>query len=91
VWEGDIRFLWRSKGGTGWPEQWGELALRPHGAGTRMELRVRTRSALPLLGGVATLLVNPLFLAPTFRAWLRNLGRAAEAESGQRGASPGSL
>ena len=39
---------------------------------------MRTRSALPLVGGMATLLVNPLFLAPTFAGWLRNLARAAE-------------
>ena len=50
------------------------------GSGTRIELRVRTRSALPLVGGAATLLVNPLFLAPTFSRWLRNLARAAEQE-----------
>ena len=91
AWEGDAHFLWRSDEGTGCPEQWGELALRPHGAGTRMELRARTRSALPVLGGAATLLVNPLFLAPVFSGWLRNLVRAADAEGHQPGASPGSL
>jgi hypothetical protein len=90
-WVGDTRFVWRAEGGTGRPEQFGELLLLPEGAGTRMELRVRTRSALPLLGGAATLLVNPLFLGPTFAGWLRNLARAVEAESGQRGASAGSL
>jgi len=31
-----------------------------------------------VLGGAATLLVNPLILAPTFSGWLRNLARAAE-------------
>ena len=43
-----------------------------------MELRARTRSGLPFLGGAATLLVNPLFLEPTFSGWLRNLARTAE-------------
>jgi hypothetical protein len=90
-WVGNTRFVWRAEGGTGRPEQFGELLLVPEGAGTQMELRVRTRSALPVLGGAATLLFNPLFLAPTFSAWLRNLARAAEAEGGrQPGTSPGS-
>ena len=40
-------------------------------------------------GGLATLLINPLFLAPTFSAWLRNLARVAEAEGNHRPA-PGS-
>jgi len=78
AWEGDERFWWWAEGGTGRPEQYGALWLLPHGAGARMELRARTRSALPVLGGAATLLVNPLFLAPTFSGWLRNLARAAE-------------
>jgi hypothetical protein len=78
AWEGDERFWWRSEGGTGRPEQHGALWLLPHGSGARLELRARTRSALPVLGGAATLLVNPLFLAPTFSRWLRNLARAAE-------------
>jgi hypothetical protein len=81
-WEGDTRFTWRAEGGTGRPEQRGELLLQPEGRGTRMELRVRTRSALPVLGGAATLLVNPLYLRPTFAGWLRNLARAAEAGAG---------
>jgi hypothetical protein len=82
AWEGDRRFVWHAEGGTGWPEQYGELMLHPNGPGTRMELRARTRSALPLLGGLGTLLVNPLFLAPAFSGWLRNLARAAEEETG---------
>lgn len=90
AWDEEGRFNWRSEGGTGRPEQEGALLLRPDGAGTWLELSARTRSALPLLGGAATLLVGPLFLAPTFAAWLRNLARAAEgmeaAQSGQ--ASP---
>jgi hypothetical protein len=75
-WEGDQRFWWRSEGGTGRPEQYGALWLLPRGTGTRMELRARTRSALPLAGGAATLLVNPLFLRATFSGWLRNLSQA---------------
>lgn len=78
-WEADRRFVWRTEGGTGRPEQWGELALRPLEGGTRLELRAWTRSALPLLGGAGSLLVNPLFLGPTFSGWLGNLARAAEA------------
>jgi hypothetical protein len=78
AWEGDRSFWWRAEGGTGWPKQHGAMWLLPHCTGTRMELRVRTRSALPALGGAATLLVNPLFLAPTFSSWLRNLARTAE-------------
>jgi hypothetical protein len=81
AWEGEDRFWWRAEGGTGRPEQYGALWLLPDGSGTRIELRVRTRSALPLLGGAATLLVNPLFLAPTFSHWLRNLAQAAERET----------
>lgn len=77
AWEGDGRFWWRAEGGTGRPEQAGALWLLPRGTGTRMELRARTRSSLPLLGGAATVLVNPLFLAPTFSGWLRNLALAA--------------
>jgi hypothetical protein len=79
AWEGDRRFAWQSEGGTGWPEQRGELCLQPENGGTRLELRAWTRSALPLLGGAGTLLVNPLFLAPAFSGWLQNLARAAEA------------
>jgi hypothetical protein len=77
-WDGDARFEWRAEGGTGWPQQHGVLELLPQGTGTRLELYARTRSGLPLLGGLATLLVNPLFLAPAFSAWLRNLARAAD-------------
>jgi hypothetical protein len=88
-WERDSRFEWRAEGGAGWPEQRGVLWLQPQGGGTLLELRAWTRSRLPLLGGLATLLVNPLFLAPTFSAWLRNLARVAEAEENYR-AAPGS-
>jgi hypothetical protein len=80
AWEGDRGFWWQAEGGTGRPEQWGALWLLPRGEGTRLELRARTRSALPLLGGAATLLVNPCFLTPTFTGWLHNLARAAEAD-----------
>jgi hypothetical protein len=76
-----IRFRWHAEGGTGRPEQSAELLLRPADGGTRLELTARTRSDLPLLGGLATLLVNPLFLTPTFAGWLRNLTSAAEAEA----------
>jgi hypothetical protein len=78
LWEGDTLFLWWSEGGTGCPDHSGSLTLTPDGAGTRMELWAETRSAFPLLGGAATLLVNPLFLRPAFEGWLRNLARVAE-------------
>jgi hypothetical protein len=78
IWEDDTRFVWWSEGGTGRPEHCGCLRLQPNETDTSMELRTATRSGLPLLGGAATLLVNPLFLAPAFTAWLRNLARAAE-------------
>jgi hypothetical protein len=81
VWEGDTRFLWWSEGGTGWAEHDGSLTLIGHGSGTRLELWAETRSGLPLLGGLGTLLVNPLFLAPAFRGWLENLARAAERDA----------
>jgi hypothetical protein len=72
-WWGDSEFNWFSEGGTGLPEHTGTLMLTPHEGGTRLELWAETRSAVPLLGGLGTLLVNPLFLAPTFGGWLRNL------------------
>jgi hypothetical protein len=78
LWEGDTRFLWWAEGGSGCPDHSGSLTLTPHAAGTRLELWAETRSAVPLLGGAATLLVNPLFLAPTLTQWLRNLARAAD-------------
>jgi hypothetical protein len=77
LWEGDTLFLWWSEGGTGCPDHSGSLSLTPHDAGTRLELWAETRSAFPLLGGAATLLVNPLFLKPAFEGWLCNLARAA--------------
>jgi hypothetical protein len=80
-WEGDTSFSWYSERGTGRPEHTGSLTLTPHAGGTRLELRAETRSALPLLGGLGTLLVNPLFLAPTFEGWLRNMARQAESSA----------
>jgi hypothetical protein len=77
-WYGDAEFGWFSRGGTGRPEQHGTLTLSPHNGGTRIDLWAETRSALPLLGGLGTLLVNPLFLAPTFEGWLQNIARRAE-------------
>jgi hypothetical protein len=74
AWWGDERFAWAAEAGTGCPQQQGQLRLLPQDGGTRLELEVWTRSALPVVGGLATLLVNPLFLAPTFGQWLRNLG-----------------
>ena len=62
AWEGNRHFWWRAEGGTGRPEQHGALWLIPCAIGTRLELRAQTRSALPILGGAATLLVNPLFV-----------------------------
>jgi hypothetical protein len=62
---GAVRFRWHAEGGTGRPEQSAELLLRPSNGCTRLELTARTRSDLPLLGGLATLLINPLFLRPT--------------------------
>jgi len=77
LWEGDTLFLWWSEGGTGCPDHSGSLTLTPLATGTRLDLWAETRSALPLLGGATTLLVNPLFLRPAFEGWLRNLARAA--------------
>ncbi len=87
VWWGDSLFVWRAECGTGRPEQHGRLRLLAGRSGTRMELEAWTRSALPLAGGVATLLVNPLFLAPTFAGWLKRLARTAagECEGDERG------
>ena len=56
---------------------YGTLTLTPLEGGTRIDLWTETRSALPLMGGLGTVLVNPLFLAPTFGGWLRNLARRA--------------
>jgi hypothetical protein len=79
-WEGDTSFVWWSEGGTGRPEHHGSLTLTEHDGRTHLELWAETRSALPVLGGLGTLLVNPLFLAPTFEGWLWNLVQRAEAD-----------
>jgi len=70
-------FTWESEDGTLALRQVGQVDLVEDGAGTQATLVSCTHFNTPVVGAIATLTCDHLYLRSAFHAWLRNAGRAS--------------